>query len=1020
MTKKTKIIALTLAAAMLVSATVLCLVAFAANDSTLPEKVFVGDSVTIPDKTLSLNGESKAATVTVTTPDGGLFGGNRIVASLAGKYNVTYSATIGGQFVTEQASFVALRRPKDMFVANKYATAETENFTAGEFRYNGVLLTMKNNAEVTFDKVIDVTDFTRADEFLDFMVVPSAEGKNDFAELVITLTDAENSANVVKISVKDGGAENLNGRGSYLKIGANNQPIGGYEYFWDWVNNIPGETKFNTFFKFGTPTWMSFRGIKDSDNDGYYSMNLGLDYADKAFYVSRYWGHDYTVKVCDLDDVALYGSDVWRGFTSGKMKVGFSVSGLTSASAKVLVGNVCGFDLSAEMYEDTTAPQIVLDGNADNPPRSVVGATYKVFDAVAADDLDDNIAVQTTVKYVYGGTEYNVNVVDGKFTTNYQGKYTITYIATDRSGNTSDKQVDVYCDVVKPDVTIDVAQTDVTCGLFEQVSVADAKSVKVNGEGVFNVSARLVAPDGKQVRIEDNTFIPDQTGKYMLTYTATDYVGNAYTRQFNITVQPLTKPVFVTKPYLPVAFIYGFNYYLPVALAYEGKGTAIPAKIYVENVELNGAFTPGEAQVTNGQVAVRYVAQGTSGTAEYQTVVKVVAPVVTQSEATYIDQSAYFVTSNATATMEKDFVSVVFGVGGKFVFANKLNARAAGLTFVCADETFDSVQVVLSDSTDVNKVVTLTITYADGKYFVALPHDGNLYNLGQKGKSIGVSYNNGNYSVVGVDNAVCGKIAYYDNGNAFEGFGDAVYIGVACNTQSSATINFTNIVNQTLGHRSSVGVIGSTDLIAPQIVVDDDADNNYNIGDTATIPAVKAFDVLNPIQSVKVTVIAPDGTRVLNNADGTTEHPIKLEQYGTYAVTYTATDNFGKRAPYYKTISVKETENPRLEVNTKAIGKTYKVGDKIEIPSYTVSDNSGSYNLDVMLICPDNYIVYLLNDNSGEITSCLNAENAKLPSGLLVDKKTFRLTKSGVYTLRFFAYDEFYNCVTVDVTIVVE
>ena len=49
MTKKTKIIALTLAAAMLVSATVLCLVAFAANDSTLPEKVFVGDSVTIPD-----------------------------------------------------------------------------------------------------------------------------------------------------------------------------------------------------------------------------------------------------------------------------------------------------------------------------------------------------------------------------------------------------------------------------------------------------------------------------------------------------------------------------------------------------------------------------------------------------------------------------------------------------------------------------------------------------------------------------------------------------------------------------------------------------------------------------------------------------------------------------------------------------------------------------------------------------------------------------------------------------------
>lgn len=73
-----------------------------------------------------------------------------------------------------------------------------------------------------------------------------------------------------------------------------------------------------------------------------------------------------------------------------------------------------------------------------------------------------------------------------------------------------------------------------------------------------------------------------------------------------------------------------------------------------------------------------------------------------------------------------------------------------------------------------------------------------------------------------------------------------------------------------------------------------------------------------------------------------------------------------------------------------------------------------------MLIYPDNYIVYLLNDNSGEITYCLKGENTKLPNGLLVNEKTFKLNKSGVYTLRYFAYDEFYNCVTVDVTIVVE
>ncbi len=1012
MTKKTKIIALTLAMAVIVSATILCF-AFAESDSSLSQEVFVGDTISIPDKTLSLNGESKSATITITMPDGGLFGGNKIVASQAGKYTVTYSATIGGQKVTEEASFVAQRRPKDMFVTNKYATAETGSFTFGEFSYSGVLLTMKNNAEVFFDKVIDVSNLTRTDDFLKFMIVPSTEGKFDFAELVITLTDAENSSNVVKISVRDGGAENIEGRGSYVKIGANNQTMGGYEYDWS------GGRQFNTYFKFGSPTYMTFRGLAEGDD--YKVLTLQFDYAEKSFYLSPVPNREtQSFEVCDLDDVALYTSDVWKGFTSGKMKVSFSISGLTAASAKVLVGNVCGFDLSEETYKDTTAPQILLDDNAKNPPHSTVGASYKLFDAVVLDDYDDDVIVQTAVKYVYNNIEYNVNVNDGKFTTNYQGKYIISYTATDRTGNTSSKQVDVYCDVVMPDMTIDVAQSDITCKLFEQVSVADVNSVSVSGEGLHTVSVSLVAPDGKQVQLEDNSFVPDQTGQYLLAYIATDYVGNACTKQVTITVESLTSPIFVTKPYLPVAFIYGFNYNLPSAKACEGNGVELPIKFYVDDVEVNDTFTPSETQATNGQVTVKYVAQGTSEEVEYQTIVKVVRPIVTQSDATYIDQSVYFVTSNATAIMDKDFVSVLFGKGGKFTFANQLNANAASITFLCTDKTFDSIQVVLSDCVDVNKTATLTITYADGKFLVAMPNDDNLYTFGQKGDSIGASYNNESYSVSGVDNVVCGKISYYDNGEDFEGFGDAVYISVYCNANSDITLNFTNIINQTLGHRSSAGVIGSTDLIVPQIVADDNSESNYDIGDVATIFAVKAFDVLNPIQSVKVTVSAPDGTRVLNNVDGTKDHTITLDQYGTYAITYTAIDSFGRRAPYYKTISVKETETPKLEVKTKTIKKSYKVGDKIEIPSYTVSDNSGSYNLDVMLIYPNNYTVYLLNDNSGEVTSCLNSENAKLPSGLLVDANTFKLTKAGVYTLRYFAYDEFYNCVTVDVTIVVK
>ncbi len=1013
MKKKTKIAALIfLSLTMIVSTVFLFAMAFAENEETLPKTVFVGESVTIPSRTLTYNGESKAATATVVYPSGGLYGGDEIVASLAGKYNVIYSAAFGEKTVTESVSFTALRRPDDMFTVNKYATAENYTFSSGKFNYSGVLLKMKNNAEVTFDKIIDVTESTRTDDFLNFIVVPSAEGKFDFAELIITLTDAENSANVVKISVKDGGAENMGGRGSYVKIGANDQTMGGYEY--DWY----GGRKFLTYFKFGSPTLMTFRGLKE--NDEYKAMTLGFDYADKAFYVSPASGPYSNAQACDLDDVSLYGSDVWSGFTSGKVKIGFSVAGLTAASANVLVGKVCGFDLSEEKYVDETAPQIILEDIAENPPRSVVGAEYKIFDAVVTDDFDDNLSVRTSVKYIRDGNEYNVDVANGKFRTDYAGKYTITYIATDRSGNETIKQVNVNCGVAPSDVTMTIPQTDVTCKLFDKVTVASTESVGFDNDGAFNVSMSLVAPNGKQAQITDNAFTPDQTGVYLLTYTATDYVGNAYSEQFRVTVEPLTKPTFIAEPYLPAAFIYGFSYDLPAAQAYEKQGVALSAKIYVDGAEINGSFTPCATQAASGKVVVRYTAQGESGVATFEKEIGVVSPIVKQGDAEYIDQTAYFVTSNATATMKRDYVSVKFGENGKFTFANKLNARSASIFFACESNNFDSIRVLLSDSVDPTKVVTLTITCDGGKYYISLPNDGNKYNLGQKGENIGVAYNPVNYSVSGIDDVVCGRISEYDNGDEFAGFGDTVYIGVVCNATSEVTVNFKDIVNQTLGHRSSTGDTGSVDSFDPQIVANEDADNVFNIGDKATIYAVKAFDALSPVASIKVTAIAPDGERVLDNADGSKEYEIPLDSYGLYLVKYTATDTWGNSGEYNRAIFVKETEAPSLTADMGKIGKNYKVGDEIEIPSYTVTDNSGSYNLDVMLICPDNYIVYLMNDDGGFVQSCLNAENAKLPSGFLVNEKTFRLTKAGVYTLRYFAYDEFYNCVTVDVTFVAE
>lgn len=1016
MKKRITVIAVSALTAVLVSVLALCMFAFGGNGTTLPEKVFVGDVVTIPQRTLSHGTETKEASVLITSPGGGTYTGDRVVAREPGQYRITYRADFDGYTETETVSFLAVRRPKDMFAANAYATAGSGRFEAGETVYDGVLLEMKNGAEVTFDKIIDVSRLGRTDDFLELMVIPSSEDRADFTELVITLTDADDPENKVTVSVRDAGASDVGGRGSFVKIGATGQKPGGFEYFWDWENNIPGKTVFNTFFRFGTPTWMSFRKLRDGNTDGYFPLRLGLDYADRAFYVSRYWGHDYTVMVNDLDSLVNYGSDIWGGFTSGRAVVSFSVSGLTSSSANVLVSRICGYDLSAECFEDTEAPVIAFDADMSRLPRSAVGAKYRLFDAVVTDDYDDDLTLSTSVKYLYHGAEYDVGVSDGYFATDYPGLYRITYRACDRSGNTAERQVEILCDAADPDVTVDVPQSDVRCRLFRSVTVAGTDRMTVSEDGMYTKSVKVLAPDGTEVSLKDNTFTPDKAGKYLLVYTVTDYIGRAYTRQFTVEVQPLDTPEFITGPYLPPAFLYGFSYDLPQASAYEGAGTVIKAVAYIDGAECGGSFTPDAAQAARGFVTVRYAARGESGIAEYTQTVRVVSPIVKEGDASYLDQAAYFLTDNATATMEKDWVSVRFGTNGGFTFANRLNAETVGITFVCADGNSGAIRIRLSDAADSTAAVTLTVTREDGRYLIAFPHDENRYALGQKGESIGISYHSDSHGISGVDNNICGRIRHYDDGRAFAGFGETVYLSVFCDTETESILRITGIVNQTLGHRSSAGVIGSTDLIAPEIVAGEDAGGYYSIGDTAVISAVRAYDVLSPIRSVRVGVTAPDGTVILSGADGTVSHSIRVDAYGLYTVTYTAMDTCGKRTTYYRTIFVRENEAPSLTVKTRSVKKTYRVGDKITLPDYSVSDNSGAYTLDIMLICPDNSVIYLLCDESGRVTSCLNAENPKLPAGFLAGEKAFRLGETGHYTLRFFAYDGFYNRVVTEIS----
>lgn len=82
--------------------------------------------------------------------------------------------------------------------------------------------------------------------------------------------------------------------------------------------------------------------------------------------------------------------------------------------------------------EDTTAPILKYDGELNITVEN--GSEFKIPVVTATDNFDDNVAVKTVIKDEAG------KVVD-KIDTTKAGKYTITYIGTDNSGNTSESLI---------------------------------------------------------------------------------------------------------------------------------------------------------------------------------------------------------------------------------------------------------------------------------------------------------------------------------------------------------------------------------------------------------------------------------------------------------------------------------------------------------------------------------------------------------------------------------------------------
>ena len=434
---------------------------------------------------------------------------------------------------------------------------------------------------------------------------------------------------------------------------------------------------------------------------------------------------------------------------------------------------------------------------------------------------------------------------------------------------------------------------------------------------------------------------------------------------------------------LPPALIKGHSYDLQIA----------DCQLFV-NGQPDGIFV-----ARGDQMEIAYTDNAGNSIASY------ILPVVDTRDSA--DHCAYFynVSGAAAKAENENNISLSFSKDSTVAFLSQLNAQDLAMYFSVPEGKlqFQTLKLTLISTENAQLKLTFTVdtaakTVSLGRQSAQLKDLHDIVQLRYKDSAQKL--------MLGNDETLftCEKD---DNGQSFSGFGGGVYLTMEFSGVTGASaVDMNRVGNHPLGHKNST----SPDMTEPTVLFTSAVPSTMYMGDTFRIPQVKAFDVLSPVEECAVKVEAPDGTVQVTD--------FTIDQYGKYKMTTIAKDACGNQAKAVRIIYVNDDVAPELTVSP--LEKTsYKVGDAVKLPSYTVSDNLDVYNVDVILLLPNAEIRMLTHDAAGEITYCLT-DSSLYNAGFICDNSSFKAEQTGKYTLRYVAYDDQYNRVVTELSFEVQ
>ncbi len=945
----------------------------------LPEAASVGDTVSIPTKTLSYEGQSKNADILITSPSGAFYSGKELTISETGVYQVTYRATFGDHEEKETHFIRVDYRAQDLFKADGDILVSSGAFSYDE-SFKGVKATFKNNAALSFRKPIDLNSLSPDTPLVSFLIDSSAVGAADFSTFNITLTDAYNPANYVTINCVDSGTTNTYGEAMYVKAGAAGQTLYGYEKD-DNRHSDPS---------FGSAIRCSFRSIALSGT--YNQASFYYDYASQDVYgYPNYEIAPAKRKIVGLSSKADHPTDPFGGFSKGLAYLSFEAKNFNSGSGDVVFTSVAGIDLSQGNYLDEASPEIKVDlaGNLDIP-EAVKGRKYKIFEASAFDAYDGDVETEVKVYYLSSeGKKIDVDVEGGYFTPLHIGDYKIVYTAKDRFLNEKEISLSLYCGRASEPLLGLLPFKKVNSVVYDTVSLPSLDDFAVSGgSGTIKKSRFIIDPSGCLLDWQEDKFTPSEVGTYTVRYQAFDYLGQAAISNLKLEVKNLSEPIFLSEISLPVAFVKGEKAVLPESKAKmpgEDNPVDCPVEIYVNDAKLDGhSFVP-----SGDSVKIAYLASSLKK--------EFTVPVVDLEQGAKQEKYLY---GDGTGKVYENEISFTTSEEGEVTFLRALKSSSLSLRFTLPDMMENETMGVRMNA------VSLTLRKEANGYSLTSPSGKQASLSLETDGSIVLSYDNSSRAIKDASGLEVLVLDQDDEGASFSGFEQDITL--AFTLSAKRTISLSKINNQSFGTR---GRETPADEIGPELSLPSSMPAvKQKLGASVTLPSAFAYDVLNEVSSFLLTLVKPDGSK--ETLDPSKENLVTFSQYGSYRLEYVATDAKGNSSKSIRLFSVYETEKPSITL-TSSLKETYEVNEEIALPNYQVSDNSVDYELVFILLTPDYERIVLLKDQSGSLTYYLDKDDY---SSYKVSSTSFKLSKAGRYTLLVIANDRFYNVTTKEIT----